>query len=43
MKVFIIKKYPTAHATFKVLRWLTRSFTKMEFYSYVDAVFDERR
>lgn len=42
MRIFFISKYPTAITTYKVLRWLIRSFTKTEFKFFVDEVFKEK-
>lgn len=43
MKIFFIGKYPNAILTYKVLKWLTKSFTKTEFQYYVDEIFREKR
>ena len=42
MKIFFIGKYPSATTTYKVLRWLVRSFTKTEFEFYVNEIFKEK-
>ena len=42
MKIFFIGKYPSAITTYKVLRWLVRSFTKTEFEFYVNEIFKEK-
>lgn len=42
MKIFFIGKYPSAILTYKVLEWITKSFTKTEFQFYIDDIFNER-